>query len=232
MRAFQLPAKTQAKLVKATPHKEFEGKNPTRQAISLRMRATISLQALRQISPNLPEMLVRRRDDADVQKPVDGVPPVVLERLAPEAALPFNIDGEFTGYTVNLDRAMGDIELYGCKLSRFKINEVIPEGEHGMAEFEWSIGSDEKITPELVGALCGMEAGDVWLGQKAPDKPAAELEKAKKANRKQEALEAAGQQRIDTQTPESALAASLAGDASITEGGGRDAGNPDANASL
>ena len=42
MKAFQLPPKTQAKLVKTTPHKEFAGK-ALRQAISLRVKATLSL---------------------------------------------------------------------------------------------------------------------------------------------------------------------------------------------
>lgn len=220
MKAFQLPAKTQAKLVKATPHKEFNGPD-RKQAISLRMRATLSLAVLRQFSPYAPDMLVRRRDDADTQVQVDGVPPVLLERVAPTATLP-SFDDEFSGYTVTIDRAMGDIELYGCTVSKIKITEVTPEGEHGAGVIEWSVGSDEKITPELVGALCELEAGDVWIGQKAPDKPVEEAA-AKKARKKQSELEAAGQQRIDQQqTPEGALAAAVGGDASTTDGAGPD----------
>ena len=176
MKAFQLPAKTQAKLVKTTPHKQFDGKNPMKQAISLRLRATLSLAVLQQINPHLPAMFMRRRDDADKQASVDGVPPVVLERLALEVTLPISLESEFTGYTALIDRAMGDVELYGCTVSRIKVTELLAEGEYGMGVIEWSLGSDEKITPELVGLLCDMEGGDVWLGQKAPEKP--EEEKA------------------------------------------------------
>ena len=196
MKAFQLPLKAQAKLVKATPHKEFDGKNPLKQAISLRLKARLSLALLRQFSPNAPDIFVRRRDDAEQQQVVDGVPPVLLELVAPDLALPVGFSGEFTGYTVTIDRAMGDIELYGCKVSKIKVDEPMPDGEHGSAVVEWSLGSDEKITPELVGLLCSMEGDDVWLGQRAPEKPAEE--KAIKASRKkQEQAEAAGQQRLD-----------------------------------
>lgn len=196
MKAFQLPLKTQAKLVKATPHKEFDGKNPLKQAISLRLKARLSLALLRQFSPNAPDIFVRRRDDAEQQQVVDGAPPVLLELVAPDLALPVGFSGEFTGYTVTIDRAMGDIELYGCKVSKIKVDEPMPDGEHGSAVVEWSLGSDEKITPELVGLLCSMEGDDVWLGQRAPEKPAEE--KAIKASRKkQEQAEAAGQQRLD-----------------------------------
>ena len=196
MKAFQLSPKTQAKLVKTTPHKEFDGKNPLKQAISLRLRASLSLELLCQISPHLPSMFMRRRDDAETQAPVEGVPPVVLERLAPEASLPISLDSEFTGYTVTIDRAMGDVELYGCTVSKIKVTEVTPEGEHGIGVIEWSLGSDEKITPELVGLLCDMEGGDIWMGQRAPEKPEQE-QAVRKARKKQAAAEAAGQQRLD-----------------------------------
>lgn len=200
MKAFQLPAKTQAKLVKTTPHKEFAGKE-LRQAISLRLRATLSLGTLMQINQHLPSMFMRRRDDADTQTPVEGVPPVVLERLAPEVSLPIALDSEFTGYVVTLDRAMGDLELYGCTVSKIKVTEIAPEGDYGTGVIEWSVGSDEKITPELVGLLCDMEGGDVWLGQRAPDKPA-EVAEVKKARKRQADAEAAGQQRLEEQPPQ------------------------------
>lgn len=232
MKAFQLPPKTQAKLVKATPHKEFDGKSPLKQAISLRLRAKLSLAFLTQINPRLPAMLVRRRDDADVQQPVEGVPPIVLERLAPEVKLPITLDSEFTGYTALVDRAMGGLELYGCRVSKIQVAEVIPEGEHGIGEIEFSVGSDEKITPELVGALCDMEGADVWVGLKAPDKPVEEAQKTKARNKK-DRLEAQGQQRLTEATgaeidgstgptPESVLA-----DAVAREGGPEDDPQPD-----
>jgi hypothetical protein len=215
MKSFELPKGTQAKLVKATPHKEFAGPDMI-QAISLRLKATLSLRHLVQINPALPGLFVRRREDADVQKPVDGVEPIVLELVAPEMTLPLALEPEFTGYTVVIDRAMGDIELYGAKVSKIKVAEIITQGEDGLGVIEWSVGSDERITPELVGMLCGMEAGDVWLGQTAPANPA-EATAAKKHKKKQEALEAQGQQRIDgggggrepssgPATPEKALA--------------------------
>lgn len=233
MKAFQLPPKTQAKLVKATPHKEFDGKNPLRQAISLRMRATLSLATLRQINPNLPDVFVRLRDDAHTQAQVEGVPPVLFELRAPEVALPISLDSEFTGYTVTVDRAMGDLELYGCKVGKIKVAEILLDGEHGMGVIEWSLGSDEKITPELVGVLCDMEGGDVWLGQKAPDKPE-EVKAVQKARKNQREAEASGQQRLDegggTQDAGDAFAAVHGGSQGPREGGDDDSegGNPDA----
>lgn len=236
MKAFQLPPKTQAKLVKATPHKEFDRKNPPRQAISLKLRATLSLATLRQINPNLPDVFVRMRDDAHTQAQVEGVPPVLFELRAPELTLPISLDSEFTGYTVNVDRAMGDLELYGCKVGKIKVTEILLEGEHGMGVVEWSVGSDEKITPELVGAVCSMEGEDVWLGQKAPDKPD-EVKAVAKARKHQREVEAAGQQRLDEgggqqQSAGEAFAAAHGGSQGPREGAGGDddseGGNPDA----
>jgi hypothetical protein len=238
MKAFQLPARTQAKLVKATPHKEFDGKNPLKQAISLSLEATLSLGVLAQINPNIPGMLVRRRE-IDPQQQVDGVQPVLFEVLVPELALPIGIDGEFSGYTTLIDRATGDLELYGCKVGKLKVKEVTPhEGENVTAVVAWSIGSDEKITEELVGALCAMEAGDIWLGQKAPDKPVEEAAKTKARSRKA-ALEQQGQQRlteatgaeIDASTgqgptPESVLADAVAREAGDPEHGPDDEDPP------
>lgn len=235
MKAFQLPPKTQAKLVKATPHKEFDGKNPLKQAISLRLRAKLSLAFLQQINPDIPSALVRRREDADVQQPVEGVPPIVLERVAPEFKLPYTLDSEFTGYTALIDRAMGDVELYGCKVSKIQVTEIICEGEHGIGEIEWSLGSDEKITPALVGVVCDMEGGDIWLGQKAPDNPV-EQAATTKARNKKDRLEQQGQQRLTEATgaeidgskgptPESALA-----DATARDGSDPDAANDSAPA--
>ncbi len=195
MKAFQLPPQTQAKLVKPTPHKEFDGKNPLKQAISLKMRATLALATLRQFSPHAPELFVRQRTDA--QQTVEGVAPVTVERSVPELVLPVGFDIELTGYTVQIDRATGEIELYGCKLNKIKVVEIQLEGE-GLGVVEWSIGSDEQITPELVGLLCAMEGNDIGIGQKAPEKPAEEAT-TKKERKRQKDAEAAGQQRLDAE---------------------------------
>lgn len=214
MRKFELPSGTQVKLVKTTPHQEFNGPKERKQAISLRLRSTLSLAILRQFSEHAPDALVRRRDDADTQAPVEGVAPVVMERVAPTMVLPLGFDDEFTGYTVTIDRAVEPLELYGCSVGKIKVVEVTAEGSSGTGVIEWSIGSDEKIAPEVVGLLCSLEASDIWIGQKAPEKPA-EDKAARKARERQAAAEAAGQQRIDdagTTTPEQALAAAVAGD--------------------
>lgn len=207
MKAFQLPPQTQAKLVKPTPHKEFDGKNPLKQAISLKMRATLALATLRQFSPHAPELFVRQRTDA--QQTVEGVAPVTVERSVPELVLPVGFDIELTGYTVQIDRATGEIELYGCKLNKIKVVEIQLEGE-GLGVVEWSIGSDEQITPELVGLLCAMEGNDIGIGQKAPEKPAEEAT-TKKERKRQKDAEAAGQQRLDA-VPAHAQVATPEGD--------------------
>lgn len=209
MKAFQLPPQTQAKLVKPTPHKEFDGKNPLKQAISLKMRATLALATLRQFSPHAPELFVRPRTDA--QQTVEGVAPVTVERCVPELVLPVGFDIELTGYTVQIDRATGEIELYGCKLNKIKVVEIQLEGE-GLGVIEWSIGSDEQITPELVGLLCAMEGNDIGIGQKAPDKPE-EQTTIKKERKRQKDAEAAGQQRLDAEPGAAAIGGQASKDA-------------------
>lgn len=235
MKAFELTKKTRMHLANAHPFKERHGDELV-QAITLSVRMEASSEHLEALHEGLRDMLFWNKEEASGQVIAEGVARVLPDLRCPIVKMPLQLDLELTGYTVTIDYGLGpdrgsDLELYGCKLSKFKVEAI----EGGSAAISWTIGSDEKITPELVGALCGLAGSEIELLQVAP-KVAGDAEKKqqRKAAKKQKEAEAAGQQRLDAQQqtgPVDALKAAVQPEGGGDDGGSdSEGGHPDAGA--
>ena len=167
MKAFELPDFTSLKLIKPTPRKEHHG-DALVQAITLRVLWETTNATLDKLHPGLLDMLYFSQAAESGQENVEGVPAVKPNLRCSWVKPPLKVDFEVTGYTVTIDYGTGgdaNLELYGCTLDRF---EIEPK-EGGTVLISWNIASNEKVTPELVGILCGMEGDTITLMQKAPE---------------------------------------------------------------
>ncbi len=74
---------------------------------------------------------------------------------------------DFSGYTLELEHGINDataLALYECKLDKFEVDAK--EGGGGCVRF--NAGSNQQITPELVGLLCSKERKEVKLIKLTP----------------------------------------------------------------
>lgn len=160
MKTFDIPAQTRLKITKATPRKETHGKELV-QAISLKCEwwpqdnAAVNL-----LHEGMQDSLWWTPPEAAAQDQLEGMPAVKKHRRVPTMAMPVKVEASFSGYTLTIDHGIDDstaLELYSCALDRFEVEAK----QGGSAVIRWSIASNKAITPQLVGALCGLEGCEV-----------------------------------------------------------------------
>jgi hypothetical protein len=170
MNAFDIPAETRVKITKATPRKETHGKELV-QAISLRMEWwPTDNGAVNLLHEGLQDAIWWTPPEAAAQADLDGVDPVKKHRRCPTLHMPLKVETAFSGYTLTIDHGIDEtteLELYGCGLDKFAVDAK----EGGSVAISWSLASNASITPQLVGALCGLEGCEVvvTLTPPAPD---------------------------------------------------------------
>lgn len=198
MKAFELTAGTRLKLVKTTPRKEIHGDEHV-QAISLRLRWETTNESLAKLHPNLKDMLFYRSAPTEAQEQLPELPEITPNLRVPTVTLPLKIDISFTGYTLEIEHGIDDssaLELYDCGMDKFAVDAK----EGGTAIIEWSLSSNSNVTPELVGALCGLEGEEITIAAlTAPEVKADPIDGTvgHPGLAAQRAAEAAGQQRLD-----------------------------------
>jgi len=160
MKTFALPELSRLKLTKATPRKETHGKELV-QAISLRVEWwPTDNAAVNLLHDNLQDLLWWVPPEAAAQDELDGVPAVKKHRRVPSLHMPLKIEAAFSGYTLKIEHGIDDstaLELYGCSCDKFEFEAK----EGGSVVIRWSVASNKAITPQLVGALCGLEGGEL-----------------------------------------------------------------------
>lgn len=166
MKKFELPSGTFICIIKATPRKEHHGDDLV-QAISLRMAWTTTNDSLVKLHPNLKDMLFWKVPSIDAQENIEGVPDITPNLRVHSVGFPLKVDADFTGYTLTIEHGIDEstaLELYQCGLDKFTVDPK----EGGSVTITWNLSSNKNVTPELVGALCGLEGEDVSIALVAP----------------------------------------------------------------
>jgi len=137
----------------------------------------------------------------------------ILESLCPEVRQLLGAPGVDTvslktvcqGWAVTVDHGISEetpIRLGGCKIDKFKVS---PKNDDAV-ELRMRVASSD-LTPMRLGLLGMKVQQEIVVKMTAPKGATQTTDDAEaKALAKQEAQEAAGQQRIDADTPEKALA--------------------------
>jgi hypothetical protein len=213
MKTFDLPELSRLKLTKATPRKEKHGKELV-QAISLRVEWwPTDNAAVNLLHENLQDLLWWVPPEAAAQAGLDGVPAIKKHRRVPTLQMPLKVEAAFSGYTLQIEHGIDDstaLELYSASLDKFEVEAK----EGGSVVVRWSMASNKAITPQLVGALCGLEGGEIIATLTPPEPGTTEATGAEIDGTKGHPGAAEGQgSLLDTDTPEGALAAAVGGDA-------------------
>lgn len=167
MKKFELPSGTRVTITKTTPRKEHHGDDLV-QAISLRMAWTTTNDSLEKLHPQLKDCLYWKQPSVDAQERIEGVPEITPNLRVPTMATPLSVEASFTGYICTIDHGIDEttaLELYGASLEKFKVDPK----EGGSVTISWSLSSNKQVTPELVGALCGLEGDEITLQMVAPE---------------------------------------------------------------
>jgi len=138
------------------------------QAISLRLSWTTTNDSLDKLHPNPKEALYYKVPNNDLQDSIEGVPETTPNLRVPTMATPLAVDADFSGYTLTIDHGIDEstaLQLYQCAMDKFKIDPK----EGGSVTISWSLSSNKQVTPELVGALCGLEGEEVTAHLVAPE---------------------------------------------------------------
>ena len=179
MKTFNLPAQCRVKLTKATPRKETHGKDLV-QAISLRLEWwPTDNAAVNLLHDGLQDALWWTPPEAAAQAELDNVPAVKKHRRVPTMAMPVKVELSLSGYTLLIDHGIDEttaLELYSATLDKFEVEAK----EGGSAVIRWSLASNKQITPQLVGALCGLEGCEVVVTL-TPPKPDTVIDGSKEA---------------------------------------------------
>ena len=174
MKTFNLPAQCRVKLTKATPRKETHGKDLV-QAISLRLEWwPTDNAAVNLLHEGLQDALWWTPPEAAAQAELDNVPAVKKHRRVPTMAMPIKVELSLSGYTLTIDHGIDDstaLELYAATLDKFEVEAK----QGGSVVIRWSLASNKAITPQLVGALCGLEGCEV-VATLMPPKPDAVID--------------------------------------------------------
>lgn len=172
MKLFPLPAQSRLKITKATPRKETHGKELV-QAISLRVEWwPTENSAVNLLHENLQDLLWWVPPEAAAQAQLESVPAIKKHRRVPTLGMPLKVEAAFSGYTLTIDHGIDEttaLELYACSLDKFEVEAK----EGGSVCIRWSVASNKAVTPQLVGALCGLAGGEVVVTLEPP-KPGTE----------------------------------------------------------
>lgn len=166
MKKFELPKNTRLQITKATPRKECHGDEHV-QAISLRMAWDTTNESLEKLHPNLKAMLFWKTPTEEAQDRIEGLPDITPNLRVPTMATPIKIELDLTGYTLTIDHGIDEstaLQLYQCSLDKFAVDPK----EGGSVTIAWSVASNKQVTPEIVGALCGLEGESVTVELVAP----------------------------------------------------------------
>lgn len=166
MKAFELIPGTPIIATKVTPRKEHHGDDLV-QAVSIRMSWTTTNDSLAKLHPNLKDMLFWKVPAEEAQERIEGVPDVTPNLRVHSVGFPLSVDASFSGYTCTIDHGIDEstaLQLYQCSLEKFKVDPK----EGGSVTISWSLSSNKQVTPELVGALCGLEGEEITLSLVAP----------------------------------------------------------------
>jgi len=177
---FELTRPTTALLASVTSRPEHHG-DDVQTGVSLHLSIETSSSILETLCPQVRQLLG-----------VPGIDSVHLKTIC-------------QGWVVAVEHGIDEddpIKLGGCKIDKFK---VTPKNDNAV-ELRMRVGSSD-LTPMRLGLL-GMKVGqDVVVKMTAPKGATqTETDAELKALEKQKAQEAAGQQRIEPDTPEKALA--------------------------
>lgn len=167
MKKFELSNGTRIHVTKATPRKECHGEDLV-QAISLRLSWTTTNDSLEKLHPNLKAMLFWKTPSEEAQERLEGVPEITPNLRVPTVATPLAISAEYSGYQLTIDHGIDEssaLQLYQCEMDKFKVDPK----EGGSVTISWSLSSNKSVTPELVGALCGLEGEEVTVELVAPE---------------------------------------------------------------
>lgn len=167
MKKFELPQSTYISITKATPRKEHHGDELV-QAISLRLSWTTTNDSLEKLHPQLKAMLYWKVPQEEAQERIEGVAEITPNLRCHAVATPLKIDGDFSGYTLTIDHGIDEstaLQLYQCTMDKFAVDPK----EGGSVTIAWSLSSNKQVTPELVGALCGLEGEEVTVELTAPE---------------------------------------------------------------
>lgn len=167
MKKFELPQSTYISITKATPRKEHHGDELV-QAISLRLSWTTTNDSLEKLHPQLKAMLYWKVPQEEAQDRIEGVAEITPNLRCHAVATPLKIDGDFSGYTLTIDHGIDEstaLQLYQCTMDKFAVDPK----EGGSVTIAWSLSSNKQVTPELVGALCGLEGEEVTVELTAPE---------------------------------------------------------------
>ncbi|HRH29638.1 MAG TPA: hypothetical protein PKV17_12730 [Aquabacterium sp.] len=167
MKKFELPQGTYILITKATPRKEHHGDELV-QAISLRLSWTTTNDSLEKLHPQLKAALYWKVPQEEAQERLEGVPEITPNLRCHAVVTPLKIDADFSGYTLTIDHGIDEttaLELYQCEMDKFAVDPK----EGGSVTIAWSLSSNKQVTPELVGALCGLEGEEVTVELNAPE---------------------------------------------------------------
>jgi hypothetical protein len=139
---------------------------------------------------------------------LDSLCPEVRALLAAPGVDTVSLKTVCQGWTVMVDHGIDEsdpIKLGGCKVDKFKVS---PKNE-GAVELRMRVASSD-LTPMRLGLLGMKVQQEIVVKMTAPKGATQTIDEAEqKALVKQQAQEAAGQQRIDADTPVKALVRSI-----------------------
>lgn len=167
MKKFELPQGTYILITKATPRKEHHGDELV-QAISLRLSWTTTNDSLEKLHPQLKAMLYWKVPQEEAQERLEGVPEITPNLRCHAVATPLAVTADFSGYQLTVEHGIDEstaLQLYQCTMDKFKVDPK----EGGSVTITWSLSSNKQVTPELVGALCGLEGEEVNVELTAPE---------------------------------------------------------------
>jgi hypothetical protein len=173
MKKLEIPDGAQVRVVKTTPRQEKHGKED-RQAITVRLEWWwTDNEALNMLHPGLQDAAFYVPDEESAQEKIAGLKPVKKHLRVPGMWPQKAPMVDFSGYTIEIEHGIDDstaLTLYECKLDKFEVDAK--EGGGGCIRF--NAGSNQQITPELVGLLCSKERKEVKLMKLIPPQIRAE----------------------------------------------------------
>jgi hypothetical protein len=167
LKKLTIPDGSRLLVVKATNRKERHGKEK-KQAITLRVEWwPTDNEQLNMLHPGLQDSIFYVPPEEGAQEKVPGLAAVKKHLRVPgigEQKLPMV---EFAGYGVEFEHGIDSttaLALYECKLDKFSV-----EGKEGGAcSVRFNVGSNQEITPELLGLLCSKEGQELKLIKLTP----------------------------------------------------------------
>lgn len=167
LKKLAIPDGARLLVVKATNRKERHGKEK-KQAITLRVEWwPTDNEQLNMLHPGLQDSIYYVPPEESAQEKVPGLA-AVKKHLRVPGMFPVKLPMvEFAGYGLELEHGIDEttaLALYECKLDKFEVDAK----EGGGCSVRFNVGSNQEITPELLGQLCSKEGLEVKLVKLTP----------------------------------------------------------------